>query len=146
MTSLLLLHGPNLNLLGTREPTVYGSATLADYEKVVADLCASRGCEFEALQSNHEGVLIDKIQEARGRHSAILINAGAFTHYSWAIHDALRSFDGAIAEVHISNPHAREHFRRLSVIAPVATISVAGMGIAGYRIATEALLADSRVR
>ena len=76
----------------------------------------------------------------------IVINAGAFTHYSWAIHDALRSFEGAIAEVHISNPHAREHFRRLSVIAPVATISVAGMGIAGYRIATEALLADSRVR
>lgn len=141
VSSLLLLHGPNLNLLGTREPDVYGSATLSDYEAVVRDRCAASGVDFACAQSNHEGVLVDAIHAARGVHDAILINAGALTHYSWSLHDALKAYSGPVGEVHISNPHARESFRRTSVIAPVAVVAVAGLGLSGYEIAASALLA-----
>lgn len=138
---LLLLHGPNLNLLGQREPHIYGSASLADYEEAVVSAAADVGLEVEALQSNTEGVLIDAIHSARGRCAAILINPGAFTHYAWAIHDALAAFDGPIVEVHISNPDAREPWRHTSVVAPVATGSITGFGIEGYRLAVQAIAA-----
>ena len=104
----MLLHGPNLNLLGEREPEIYGTATLTDYAKATVRFAAEHGLRIESHQSNHEGELIDLIHAARGRCVAIIINPGAFTHYAWAIHDALAAFDGPIVEVHISNPNARE--------------------------------------
>jgi 3-dehydroquinate dehydratase-2 len=103
-----LLHGPNLNLLGQREPTVYGTATLDDYVETVRRAAARHGMDVEALQTNHEGVLVDAIHAARGHAAAIIINPGAFTHYAWSLHDALAAFDGPVLEVHISNPNARE--------------------------------------
>lgn len=136
---LLLLHGPNLNLLGQREPHIYGTATLADYEHAVVTAAAEVGIEVESIQSNTEGVLIDAIHSARGRCAAILINPGAFTHYAWAIHDALAAFDGPVVEVHISNPNAREPWRHTSVVAPVATGSITGFGMDGYRLAVQAI-------
>jgi 3-dehydroquinate dehydratase II len=139
VTTILLLHGPNLNLLGQREPHIYGIATLADYEAEVRSAAARYGAMVEALQSNHEGVLIDAIHAARGRVEAILINPGAFTHYAWAIHDALAAFAGVIIEVHISNPNAREPWRHTSVVSPVATGSIMGLGIHGYGLAVQAI-------
>jgi 3-dehydroquinate dehydratase II len=136
---LLLLHGPNLNLLGRREPEIYGSATLADYEAAVRDAASRYGIDVEAVQSNTEGVLVDAIHGAIGRGAAILINPGAFTHYAWAIHDALAAFTGPIVEVHISNPNAREPWRHTSVVSPVATGSIVGFGIDGYGLAVEAI-------
>ena len=119
---VLLLHGPNLNLLGDREPEVYGTATLADH---VATRRAggrpSTGSTIEALQSNHEGELVDAIHGARRRCAAIIINPGAFTHYAWSLHDALAAFDGPVVELHLSNPNAREPWRHTSVVAPVAS-------------------------
>ena len=130
--TVLLLHGPNLNLLGEREPEIYGTATAA------AD---ARGLDIVSLQSNHEGELIDAIHAARGRHAGIIVNPGAFTHSSWAIHDALAAFDGPVIELHLSNPDAREPWRRTSVVAPVATGSISGFGGDGYRLAVEAMAA-----
>ena len=138
MTTVLLLSGPNLNLLGQREPEVYGTATLDDH--VAAFTKALDGiADVEHVQSNHEGVLVDAIHGARGRCVAIVINPGAFTHYAWAIHDALATFDGPIVEVHLSNPNAREPWRHTSVVAPVATGSIVGFGQQGYVLAAEAL-------
>ena len=137
----MLLHGPNLNLLGEREPEVYGTDTLEDYVAAASAVAAGRGLTIESHQSNHEGELIERIHHARGRCAAILINPGAFTHYAWAIHDALAAFDGPIIEVHISNPNAREPWRHTSVIAPVATGSIMGLGMHGYRLAIEAIAA-----
>jgi 3-dehydroquinate dehydratase-2 len=136
---VLLLHGPNLNLLGEREPEVYGTATLIDYAKAAVRSAAEHGLRIESHQSNHEGELIDLIHAARGRCAAIIINPGAFTHYAWAIHDALAAFEGPIVEVHISNPNAREPWRHTSVIAPVATGSITGFGIDGYDLAIRAV-------
>ena len=136
---LLLLHGPNLNLLGQREPSVYGTATLADYIETTRAAAAPFGIGVEAFQSNHEGELVDAIHGARNRCAAILINPGAFTHYAWSIHDALAAFDGPIVEVHISNPNAREPWRHTSVIAPVATGSIMGLGIHGYELGVQAI-------
>jgi len=136
---VLLLHGPNLNLLGEREPEVYGTATLTDYVKAVVRSGAENGLRIESHQSNHEGELIDLIHAARGRCAAIIINPGAFTHYAWAIHDALAAFEGPIVEVHISNPNAREPWRHTSVIAPVATGSIMGFGVDGYDYAVRAI-------
>jgi 3-dehydroquinate dehydratase-2 len=133
-----LLHGPNLNLLGQREPHIYGTATLADYVAAATAAAAVHGHEVEAFQSNHEGALVDAIH-ARGRAAAIVINPGAFTHYAWSIHDALSAFAGPIVEVHISNPNAREPWRHTSVVAPVATGSIMGLGIHGYELAVEAI-------
>jgi 3-dehydroquinate dehydratase-2 len=139
MKTLLLLHGPNLNLLGSRQPEIYGRATLADYEELVRERAARHDLEVESVQSNHEGALIDAIHHARGTAAAIVINPGAFTHYSWALHDALAAFDGPIVEVHISNPNAREPWRHTSVVAPVASGSIVGLGADGYEFAVEAV-------
>ena len=138
MTSVLLLSGPNLNLFGQRQPEVYGTATLADMEDDVRAVCKAAGHDLEHLQSNHEGEIVDAIQGARGRHAAIIINAGALTHYSYAVADALACFDGVKIELHVSNPAAREDWRRASVIAPVVTGTIAGFGRNGYRLAAEA--------
>jgi 3-dehydroquinate dehydratase II len=145
-THVLLLHGPNLNLLGEREPEVYGTATLADHVATAERVAAEHGLTIEAHQSNHEGELVDRIQGARGRCAAIIINPGAFTHYAWSIHDALAAFDGPVVELHLSNPNAREPWRHTSVVAPVATGSITGFGAAGYELAVRAVaarLADS---
>ncbi len=139
MSIITLLHGPNLNLLGQREPHIYGSATLADYEAAVTTAAAQFGHTVQAFQTNHEGALVDAIQAARGVAAAIIINPGAFTHYAWAIHDALATFAGPIMEVHISNPNAREPWRHTSVVAPVATGSIMGLGMHGYELAVQAI-------
>jgi 3-dehydroquinate dehydratase-2 len=138
-TTVLVLHGPNLNLLGSREPEVYGTATLHDYLDVLEREAAVHGLEIEAHQSNHEGDLVDRIHGARGRCAAIIINPGAFTHYAWSIHDALAAFEGPVVEVHISNPNAREPWRHTSVVAPVATGSITGFGMVGYELAVRAV-------
>lgn len=137
----MLLHGPNLNLLGEREPEIYGTATLADYVGFATEAAKQHGLTIEAHQSNHEGDLIEHIHRARGRCAAILINPGAFTHYAWAIHDALAAFEGPVVEVHISNPNAREPWRHTSVVAPVATGSIMGFGKQGYDLALRAIAA-----
>lgn len=139
MVTILLLHGPNLNLLGQREPEIYGSATLADYVSSVAGWASQSGFTLEDLQTNHEGELVDAIHAARGRVDAIIINAGAFTHYAWSLHDALATFTGPVIEVHISNPNAREPWRHTSVIAPVADGTIAGFGIMAYELAVNAV-------
>jgi 3-dehydroquinate dehydratase-2 len=136
---VLLLHGPNLNLLGDREPAIYGTATLDDHVATARKAAEERGLELEHVQSNHEGVLVDAIHAARGRAAAIVINPGAFTHYSWAIHDALAAFEGPIVELHLSNPNAREEWRHTSVVAPVATGTIAGFGPLGYPMAVNAV-------
>ena len=136
---LLVIHGANLNLLGQREPEIYGTATLEDYVAAVRTKAAPYGLDVESFQSNHEGDLVDAIHAARGRCDAILINPGAFTHYAWSIHDALSTFSGPVLEVHISNPNAREAWRHTSVVAPVATGSIMGLGMHGYELAVEAV-------
>jgi 3-dehydroquinate dehydratase-2 len=138
-TRILLLNGPNLNLLGQREPAVYGTDTLADHVATVERAAARHGLAVDHVQSNHEGDLIDAIHAARGRCAAIIINPGAFTHYAWAIHDALATFEGPIIEVHLSNPNAREGWRHTSVVAPVATGSILGLRGHGYELAVEAV-------
>lgn len=136
---LLVLHGPNLNLLGQREPETYGTATLADHVSTVRRVADAHGIDVEDFQTNHEGQLVDAIHAARGRCAAIIINPGAFTHYAWSLHDALATFSGPIIEVHISNPNAREPWRHTSVVAPVATGTVAGFGGMGYELAATAV-------
>lgn len=136
---VLLLSGPNLNLLGQREPEVYGTATLEDHVASARAVAEAHDLTIEHLQSNHEGAHIDAIHAARGRCAAIIINAGAFTHYAWGIHDALLSFDGPIIELHLSNPYAREPWRNTSVVAPVATGSICGLGGHGYQLAVAAV-------
>ena len=138
MATILLLSGPNLNLLGQREPEHYGTTTLVELVALASETAAKRGHDVEHLQSNHEGELIDAIHAARGRVAAIVMNPGAFTHTSYAIADALAAFDGVKVELHLSNPSAREAWRRNSVIAPVVTGTIAGFGRAGYRLAIEA--------
>lgn len=140
MISVLLLNGPNLNLLGTREPEVYGRETLADLVSNLGNVMDELGGRLEHCQSNHEGVLIDAIHGARGVHDGILINPGAFTHYSYAIRDALSSVALPTIEIHISNVHAREEFRHHSVIAPIAIGQVIGLGMDGYEWALRALV------
>lgn len=136
---VLLLNGPNLNLLGTREPTVYGTATLADHVNAVEGACRSRGWTSRHVQSNSESELVETIHAARTTSDAIVINPGAFTHYSWALHDALAAYPGAVVEVHLSQPLKRESWRHTSVVAPVAVGTIAGFGAAGYVLAIEAL-------
>ncbi len=139
--SVLLLHGPNLDLLGSREPEVYGTATLDDHVATATRAAAEHGLTIEALQSNHEGELVEAIHAARSRHAAIIINAGALTHYAWSLHDALAAFDGPVVELHLSNPNAREPWRHTSVIAPVADGSIVGFGGFGYELAVRAVAA-----
>ncbi len=129
------LNGPNLNLLGQRQPEIYGAATLADVERDCAALCAELGLALDFRQSNHEGVLVDWVQEARGAARAIVINPGAYTHTSVALLDALNAFDGPVIEVHISNVHKREEFRRHSYVSLRADGVIAGCGTDGYLLA-----------
>ena len=141
MATILLLSGPNLNLLGEREPQHYGTTTLDELVALARETAAKLGHEVEHFQSNHEGALVDAIHGARGRCAAIVINAGAFTHYSFALADALATFEGVKVELHISNPAAREHWRHDSVISPYMTATMAGFGAAGYRLAVEGAIA-----
>jgi 3-dehydroquinate dehydratase II len=138
---VLLLSGANLNLLGEREPAVYGTARLIDHVATAQRCAQAYGLTVEHVQSNHEGELIEAVHAGRGRCAAIIINPGAFTHYAWALHDALAAFEGPIVELHLSNPNAREPWRHTSVIAPVATGSIVGFGGDGYRLAVEAVAA-----
>lgn len=139
MARILLLHGPNLNLLGQREPEVYGSRTLDDYVGVARDRALELGHVLVDHQTNHEGDFVDRIQRARLEQDALIVNAGAFTHYAWAIHDALRTFTGPVIELHISQPNAREPWRHTSVVAPAASGSIAGFGSLGYVLAVDAV-------
>lgn len=138
---LFVLNGPNLNLLGSREPEVYGHTTLADIEAQVRAKAAQTGLAVEFRQSNHEGDLVDWLQEARKGASGVILNAGAYTHTSVAIHDALKSVEIPVIEVHISNPYRREPFRHTSYISPVVTGTICGVGAQGYALAVEALVA-----
>ena len=137
--SILVIHGPNLNLLGTREPSIYGSATLDEHVETVRQR-AGDGVEVDAFQSNSEAEIVGAVQGASGRYDAIILNAGALTHYSWALHDALRSYPGVAVEVHLSNPGAREEFRHVSVVAGVVAGTISGFGGAGYVLATDAVM------
>jgi 3-dehydroquinate dehydratase-2 len=136
---VLLLSGPNLSLLGSRQPEVYGSATLADHVATATATAEERGLSVEHLQSDAEADLVRAVHAARGRAAAIVVNPGALTHYGWSLHDALAAFDGPVVEVHLSNPERREAWRRTSVVAPVATGTVAGFGGHGYALAVEAV-------
>jgi 3-dehydroquinate dehydratase-2 len=140
LSSILLIHGPNLNLLGTREPEVYGHATLADHVATVVAAASTHGILVEHVQTNTEGEMVNAIHAANGKVEGIIINAGAFTHYSWAVHDALKSYPGNIVEVHLSNPGAREQFRHVSVLSPVVNGTISGFGGLGYALAVEALV------
>ena len=136
---MLLLHGPNLNLLGDREPEIYGTTTLQDHVDRVRGLCDAAGFDLEDLQSNAEHDLVDAVQRARKRVAAIIVNAGALTHYGWSLHDALASYEGVVVEVHLSNPNAREPWRHTSVVAPVSNGTIMGFGGDGYDLAVEAV-------
>ncbi len=135
----LVINGPNLNWLGRREPSIYGAKTPGDIEAAVSERARELDVEVDFFQSNHEGELVDAIHAARGRCAGIVVNPGAFTHYAWAIHDALAAFEGPVVELHLSNPAAREPWRHTSVVAPVASGTIAGFGGAGYRMAVEAV-------
>lgn len=132
MKKILILNGPNLNMLGQREPEIYGTQTLADVEKLCRDKARTLGLEIEFRQSNHEGQLVDWIQEVPGKFGGVIINAGAYTHTSVAIHDALKILSVPIIEVHLSNPKEREAFRHHSYIEPLAAAVIAGHGADGY--------------
>ncbi len=140
MKSILVLHGPNLNLLGLREPEVYGSASLMDVNQMLQHEAQSLNVDIVAFQSNHEGELIDQIHAAIGTHAGILINPGGYTHTSIAIRDAIAGVDLPTVEVHLSNVHRREAFRQHSYIAPVAVGQISGFGIESYRFGLQALV------
>jgi 3-dehydroquinate dehydratase-2 len=137
--TISILNGPNLNLLGEREPEIYGTTTLADIEKMCADAAEKVGFSIDFRQSNHEGDLIDWVQEAGENADAIIINAAGYTHTSIALHDALKSVKIPVIEVHLSDPKKREAFRHHSFIESVATKSICGLGAKGYILAIEAL-------
>lgn len=136
---ILLLSGPNLSLLGTRQPDVYGADTLADHVASASEEAARFGLIVDHIASDHEGDLVTAVGRARvgggEEAAAVIVNPGALTHYAWSLSDALAAFDGPVVEVHLSNPHRRESWRRLSVVAPVASGTVAGFGGASYRLA-----------
>lgn len=140
MPRILVLHGPNLNLLGTREPEIYGSTTLDDINGMIAERAAEAGIETAFYQSNHDGDLVDAIQQANHKFDFIIFNAAAFTHYSIAIRDAIAAIDVPVIEVHISNIHQREEFRHTSVLAPVAMGQICGLGVESYLAALEAII------
>lgn len=140
MATILLVNGPNLNLLGIREPEIYGHETLADVEAFVRETASARGFEVVAVQSNHEGVLIDAIHDARTTCAGIVINPGGLTHTSVVLRDALSGVALPVAEIHISDVYAREAFRHHSYVADVAAVHVIGEGISGYGVATARLI------
>ena len=141
MASVLVLNGPNLNLLGQRQPEVYGRTTLGDIEAACADHAHRLGLDVAFVQSNHEGVLIDAVHGAKGVHAALIINAGAYTHTSIALMDAVSSVDLPMIEVHLSNIHAREPFRHVSYLSKVAVGQICGFGAQGYLMALDACAA-----
>jgi 3-dehydroquinate dehydratase-2 len=142
-----VLHGPNLNLLGRREPAVYGRTTLAELDRLIKEHGRRRGLRVECRQSNHEGRLVDWLQGARGEgFVGVVFNPGAFTHYSIALRDAVAGIDLPVVEVHLSNVHAREEFRRHSVIAPAARGQISGFGPQSYLLGLDALLAPATRR
>lgn len=136
---IYVLNGPNLNLLGQREPEIYGNTTLADIDKLVSDKAGALGLAVDCRQSNHEGELVTWIQEAREKASGLVLNAAAYTHTSIAIHDALATLDIPVIEVHISNIFKRESFRHHSTVSPVATGVICGLGVTGYELALDAI-------
>lgn len=136
---VLLVSGPNLDLLGERQPEVYGPERLEDHVAAATEAGRRLGLEVTHLQSNHEGRLIEAVHEARGSVDALVVNLGALTHTSWSLHDALAAFDGVVVELHLSNPAGREPFRHTSVVAPVADGLIAGFGGLGYVLAMEAV-------
>src|SRR5688572_13133344 len=139
LPTIYVLNGPNLNLLGTREPEIYGSDTLDDIAGRLEDRAKALGLSIDMRQSNHEGHLIDWLHEANAEEAkAVILNAGAFTHSSIALHDAIKSINVPVIEVHLSNPHARESFRHRSFVAPVAKGTIAGFGALGYELALDA--------
>jgi 3-dehydroquinate dehydratase-2 len=138
--TILVLSGPNLNLLGERQPLVYGTESLEDHVGRARRAAEAAGYSLDHFQSNSEGELVDAVHGARGRCCAVVVNAGALSHYSWSLHDALAAFDGPVVELHLTNPAAREPFRHVSVLAPVAAGSIAGFGGLGYRLAVDAVV------
>ena len=141
MKKFLLMNGPNLNMLGVRDPVIYGTDTLASIEAEVVAYGAQHGVQIDCFQSNHEGALIDKLHEAHGVYDGIVYNPGAHTHYSYALHDAVECIDVPVVEIHISDISKREEFRRTSVIAPACVAQIKGKGKAGYLEAVDVLLA-----
>lgn len=139
--NILVLNGPNLNMLGTREPEKYGTATLADVERLAVEAGAAHGLAVECFQSNHEGALVDAIHAARGKAIGIVLNAGAYTHTSVAIRDAISAVQIPTVEVHITNVHAREPFRHTSYLSDISKAVIAGAGVLGYRFAVDYLAA-----
>lgn len=137
MNSVLVIHGPNLNLLGTREPEVYGSQTLSDINQQLQQSAQSRGIQLDTFQSNHEGAIVEEIHRARGKYNAIIINPAAFTHTSVAIRDALAGVDIPFVEVHLSNVHQREAFRHHSFFSDLAVGVICGLGAYGYEAALD---------
>ncbi|WP_426299668.1 type II 3-dehydroquinate dehydratase [Arthrobacter sp. R-11] len=137
--TILVLNGPNLNLLGTREPEKYGTSTLADVEQLAMDAAGAHGFTVDCVQSNHEGDLLDAIHAARGTAAGIVINAGAYTHTSVALRDALAAVELPAVEVHITNVHKREEFRHHSYLSPVCTAVIVGAGVQGYKLAIDFL-------
>jgi 3-dehydroquinate dehydratase-2 len=134
-----LLHGPNLNLLGQREVDIYGTTTEAELLALTEKAGAPHGLTIEFFQSNHEGELVDWVHAARGRCRGIVINGGALSHYGWALHDALATFEGPVVEVHLSNTSKREAWRHTSVLTPVANGTIMGLGPHGYELAVDAI-------
>lgn len=136
---VVVLSGPNLDLLGERQPELYGTGSLDELVAIAAAEATTVGLDLEHHQSNHEGELVELVHASRGRAGALIVNAGALTHYSWSLHDALAAFGGPVVELHLTNPAARESWRHVSVVAPVAAGTIAGFGSLGYRLAVQAV-------